>query len=563
MSIDKTKFQNILFFIVIAIGAIALRLFYLNTDVWYDEACSWFTAKQSFPFGIFDNLLHLDLQHTPLYFFVLHFWMKIFGDGEFAMRILSLIFGISAVPLVYTSAKKITTRTNALFATALSAVSPLLVLFSTEIRMYPVVVFLVLLSLNYLIDFEQKENAKSLIKLVVVNLLIPYTLVGGILYNISLFICYAFYLNKNKKYMLVKYLKACAVELVCLIPYFILIGYYAKMRNLFVISHEGYLHFSHVVDIVRNFFGATLIPNIYWPATEPYQITLLFAVLVVIPCVYFVIGLVNDLKSKDSFLRMLCSIFIFSFILSVIFSFFKVNVLTVRYILYLLPPFFILSVIGVSQKYSAKHYKIFLSLFILASVVYTLYSAPTFRVLKTLSFKTVRLESDKLNLGVDDVVIMPFGSDAPYYFRQLTAPRVFNFDFHKEARNPYNKNFYDEKQQLRMAHKQQRAEEVYFAVRSNNIISNNYANYFWENVNATVPSGRYVLLALYGSDANSLISIEDLRQFASSPQVVEMHLLDVLFKKYLCDTRALLDLDFDYIKTYNKDNYTFLLYKKR
>lgn len=563
MSIDKTKFQNILFFIVIAIGAIALRLFYLNTDVWYDEACSWFTAKQSFPFGIFDNLLHLDLQHTPLYFFVLHFWMKIFGDGEVAMRILSLIFGISAVPLVYISAKKITTKANALFASALSAVSPLLVLFSAEIRMYPVVVFLVLLSLNYLIDFEQKENTKSLIKLIVVNLLIPYTLVVGILYNISLFICYAFYLNKNKKYMLVKYLKACAVELVCLIPYFILIGYYAKMRNLFVISHEGYLHFSHVVDIVRNFFGATLIPNIYWPATEPYQITLLFAVLVVIPCVYFVIGLVNGLKSKDSFLRMLCSIFIFSFILSVLFSFFKVNVLTVRYILYLLPPFFILSVIGLSQKYSDKHYKIFLSLFIAASVVYTLYSAPTFRVLKTLSFKTVRLESDKLNLGVDDVVIMPFGSDAPYYFRQLTAPRVFNFDFHKEARNPYNKNFYDEKQQLRMAHKQQRAEEVYFAVRSDNIISNSYAKYFWENVNATVPSGRYVLLALYGSDANSLISIEDLRQFASSPQVVEMHLLDVLFKKYLCDTRAILELDFDYIKTYNKDNYTFLLYKKR
>ena len=563
MNMDKAKIKNILFFLVIVIGAIWLRLLYINTDVWYDEACSWFSAKPSFPFGIFDNLLHLDLQHTPLYFFILHFWMKIFGDGEVAMRILSLIFGISAVPLVYTSAKKITTRTNAKFATALSAVSPLLVLFSTEIRMYPVVVFLVLLSMNYLIDFEQKENAKSLIKLVVVNFLIPYTLVGGILYNVSLFIFYAFYLNKNKKYMLPKYLRASAVELVCLIPYFILIGYYAKMRSIFVISHEGYLHFSHVVDIVRNFFGSTLIPNIYWPATEPYQITLLFAVLVVIPCVYFIIGLVNALKSNDSFLRMLSSLFIFSFILSVIFSFFKVNVFTVRYILYLLPPFFILSVIGLSQKYSAKHYKIFLSLFILASVVYTLYSAPTFRVLKTLSFKTVRLESDKLNLGVDDVVIMPFGSDAPYYFRQLTAPRVFNFDFHKEARNPYNKNFYDKKQQLRMAHKQQRAEEVYFAVRSNNIISNNYANYFWENVNATVPSGRYVLFALYGSDANSLISIEDLRQFASSPQVVEMHLLDVLFKKYLCDTRALLDLDFDYIKTYNKDNYTFLLYKKR
>ena len=42
---------------------------------------------------------------------------------------------------------------------------------------------------------------------------------------------------------------------------------------------------------------------------------------------------------------------------------------------------------------------------------------------------------------------MPFGSDAPYYFRALSAPRVFNSDFHKEVRNPYNSHYYDKSQQ--------------------------------------------------------------------------------------------------------------------
>ena len=260
---DNKKIINISIFAVILIAGIVFRLLYLHTDIWYDEACSWFTAKQSFPMGIMDNLLHLDLQHTPLYFFLLHFWIKLFGDSEVAMRTLSLLFGIGTLPLVYVATKKITNNKIALFSLAISAVSPLLVLFSAEVRMYPMVVFLVVLSLNFLIDFEQTKSTKSLVKLVITNLLIPYTLVGGILYNVALWGTYAPYLYSQNKKDFFKYIKGLGVEIVGLIPYFILISYYAKMRSIFVISHEGALSFFNVVDVVRNFFGATIIKNIY------------------------------------------------------------------------------------------------------------------------------------------------------------------------------------------------------------------------------------------------------------------------------------------------------------
>ena len=69
----KDKKQVLGIFIILFIAFI-LRLLYINTEFWYDEACSWFTAKQDFPFGIIGNLLHLDMQHTPVYFFILHFW---------------------------------------------------------------------------------------------------------------------------------------------------------------------------------------------------------------------------------------------------------------------------------------------------------------------------------------------------------------------------------------------------------------------------------------------------------------------------------------------------------
>ncbi len=563
IELNRNNIISIISFVVIMIVAVLLRCMFLHTDVWYDEACSWVTAKQSFPGGIIENLLTRDLQHTPIYFFLLHFWMKMFGEGELAMRTLSVIFGIASVPLVYTAAKKITSKINSLLATAVVAVSPLLVIFSVEVRMYPIVVFLVLLSLNYLIDFEKKEDIASLVKLVIVNTLIPYTLVGGILYNLALVCVYSAYLFKSKKDTFYKYIKGVGVEFALLMPYFILLGYYAKMRSVFVISHEGYLEFFQIVDVIRNFFGSTLVNNIYWPSMEPYEINFLFAVLVVVPCVYFILGLIKCLKSSNTFVKVLCSIFVLSFIFSIIVSMLKVNVFTVRYILYLLPPLFIFSIFGLFERFSSKHVYTFLGLFIIASLVFCINDVSHFSNLKTLAFKTSKMEADKLNLSVDDVIIMPFGADAPYYFRSLTAPRVFDFDFHKEARNPYNNHFYDSSQQVYMDKKFKRSQEVYYAVFNDNIISKNYVKYFFDNVTNTVPSGRFVLLALYGSDANAVVSLEDLRKSIPDAQAIDFRLLDVLFKKYMIDTRALLDLHFNLVKVYSKDNFTFYLYQKK
>jgi ATP-dependent DNA ligase len=58
--------------------------------------------------------------------------------------------------------------------------------------------------------------------------------------------------NRDK---FVAYMKAFGVELFCLVPYFVLIGYYAKMRSIFVVRHEGGFAFAQIVDLIRNFFG--------------------------------------------------------------------------------------------------------------------------------------------------------------------------------------------------------------------------------------------------------------------------------------------------------------------
>lgn len=332
------------------------------------------------------------------------------------------------------------------------------------------------------------------------------------------------------------------------------------MRSVFVISHEGALTFFQVVDVIRNFFGATIEKNIYWPSLEPYQITFLFALLVVVPCVYFIYGYIQGLKKTEGFLNILYKIFLTSFGLSLVFSIFEINVFTVRYILYLVIPMFILAIIGLFKTLPTKHVERFLIIFIIACGIFNYINAKEFKILKTLSFKTVRIEADKLNLGVDDVIIMPFGADAPYYFRDLYSPRVFDFDVHKEIRNPHNNHYYDSEQQEDII--QRPAIIIYNSVMSNKVFSKNFFDYFMKNVNESVPRGRYVLIAMYGTDINFVTDIQSLRNSISGDYDVPARKLEIMFKKYLCDVSAMLNLNFVPVKTFKQDNYTFFLYRK-
>ena len=98
---------------------------------------------------------------------------------------------------------------------------------------------------------------------------------------------------------------------------------------------------------------------------------------------------------------------------------------------------------------------------------------------------------------------------------------------------------------------------------SDSVISQNYFKYFVENVNMTVPKGRYVMLALYGDDAKSLVTPEQMKAPIHLENDVNKNLLGIMFQKYLIDTRSMLDADFNFIKGYTQDNYTFLIYQKK
>lgn len=133
-------------------AAVVLR-FWTTSDLWLDEAQS--VAIAHLPLSRIPAALRQD-GSPPLYYFLLHFWMQVFGASDLAVRSLSGIFGVASLPLTWLVARRAGARAAGLpgsrahgrqvawAATLVVATSPFAVRYSTEARMYMLIVVLVL-----------------------------------------------------------------------------------------------------------------------------------------------------------------------------------------------------------------------------------------------------------------------------------------------------------------------------------------------------------------------------------------------------------------------------------
>ena len=73
-----------------------LRVYQLGAQsIWFDESSSVYLAKLSFT--QFAQALPVQERSPPLYFLILHHWVILFGTLEFAVRLLSALFGALAL----------------------------------------------------------------------------------------------------------------------------------------------------------------------------------------------------------------------------------------------------------------------------------------------------------------------------------------------------------------------------------------------------------------------------------------------------------------------------------
>ena len=114
--------------------AVSASLFIgLHQSVWFDEAYSILLAKHSV--GDLIHLTSLDT-HPPLYYLLLKCWAGLFGWSELALRTLSVLSMSGALVVAGLLVRKMFGIRSAIATVTLLALSPLLLRYGFEIRMY-------------------------------------------------------------------------------------------------------------------------------------------------------------------------------------------------------------------------------------------------------------------------------------------------------------------------------------------------------------------------------------------------------------------------------------------
>jgi hypothetical protein len=125
-----------------------LRTRSLDGTLWIDEALSRGIALHAVT--DIPGLLRQD-GSPPLYYLVLHGWMELVGDGEAALRALSVVFAVACVPASYWAGQAAGGARTGRIAAALAALTPFLTIYGQEARMYSLVALLSIVATGALV----------------------------------------------------------------------------------------------------------------------------------------------------------------------------------------------------------------------------------------------------------------------------------------------------------------------------------------------------------------------------------------------------------------------------
>jgi len=130
--------------LLILIGiSLLVRTGQLGTHYWIDEGLSVGIADR--PLLDIPGVLVQD-GSPPLYYLLLHVWMRLTGDGEVATHWLSLIFALACIPAALWVGASLFDRRTGWTLALLAALCPFLTTYAQETRMYSLVAFLGLLA---------------------------------------------------------------------------------------------------------------------------------------------------------------------------------------------------------------------------------------------------------------------------------------------------------------------------------------------------------------------------------------------------------------------------------
>ena len=164
--------KSIIECLILLVIAAVLRMWFLGkTDLGGDESFTLYMALQS-PSDIVRMLCKGD--NPPLWELLLHFWVKVFGISEVAIRSLSLIFNVLTIVPIYLLGEKFIHRYVGIAASLFYCFSTFSIYLAHECRVYSLIGFATASSVFLFISCIHRPKTFKFILLTITNLMLMY-----------------------------------------------------------------------------------------------------------------------------------------------------------------------------------------------------------------------------------------------------------------------------------------------------------------------------------------------------------------------------------------------------
>ncbi len=150
------KIAAIFFLITLIISSIAVYLF--SQSIRLDEAQTIWVATK--PLETMLLLVGGDV-HVPLYFVIMHFWMQVWGTDVTIVRIPSFVFFLLTLLVIYILGREASNKNTSLLSVVLFSLSPFVLWYSFEARMYTQFVFFSSLSHLFFLRLVRSGGGKG------------------------------------------------------------------------------------------------------------------------------------------------------------------------------------------------------------------------------------------------------------------------------------------------------------------------------------------------------------------------------------------------------------------
>src|SRR3954451_23226688 len=127
----------------LVVVSLLLRTTQLGIGFWIDEGLSVGISDR--PLSGIPSALRQD-GSPPLYYMLLHFWIRAFGRGEAQVRAFSLLCAIALIPLAWWAGRALFGPRAGWMAAVVAALDPFLTQYAQEARMYALAAVLTLLA---------------------------------------------------------------------------------------------------------------------------------------------------------------------------------------------------------------------------------------------------------------------------------------------------------------------------------------------------------------------------------------------------------------------------------